>query len=441
MRARMAGAMIVLAVALVAGCASSRKAGVAILDRDATAAELEAIRAGRAGAEVPGIAVARVNGPGDVETLAVGCAQFEEDGVRCRVPLTPDGMARIASISKLVVAISVMRLVDRGSLSLDRDVSDYLGFRLRNPAFPQTPITLRALLSHTSSLRDGETYWAVYPQTLAELLTDASYFDSSHPPGEFFTYANLNYGIAGTVIECAARERFDRYTHAVLAGYGARAAFNWSGLESLPPDRVVTLYRKQDAQGAWNSSGPWISQVDDFAGRSPQAQMRSAAGFAPPPVDYEPCSNGTLFAPQGGLRISIRDLARLVQGAMRDGSLARIAEPVWEYKPERDAGRAKNGEVHASDGDAGRELGNGDTTNGLYRAYGPGAHRNLLGAGLIGHFGDAYGLKGGVLVDLKQQRAWIYLITGASREPELAQGAYEGLDTTEAAVLKALGLP
>ena len=57
--------------------------------------------------------------------------------------VTPDDPVRIASISKLVVAIGVMRLVEAGRLDLDRDVSEWLGWRLRNPAFPDRPISLR----------------------------------------------------------------------------------------------------------------------------------------------------------------------------------------------------------------------------------------------------------------------------------------------------------
>src|SRR6185369_17270004 len=75
-----------------------------------------------------------------------------------RRALTIDSPVRVASVSKLVVALGVMRLVEAGRLDLDRDVSDYLGWSLRNPAFPDRPISLRLLLSHRSSLRDGVDY-------------------------------------------------------------------------------------------------------------------------------------------------------------------------------------------------------------------------------------------------------------------------------------------
>ena len=63
-----------------------------------------------------------------------------------------DTCFRIASITKWVTAIGLMTLYDQGKLDLDKDISSYLGFKVRNPAFPDTPVTTRMLLSHTSSL-------------------------------------------------------------------------------------------------------------------------------------------------------------------------------------------------------------------------------------------------------------------------------------------------
>ena len=70
-------------------------------------------------------------------------------------PATGDTKYRIASISKLITAAGVWQLIEQGLVDPDADVSSYLGFSLRNPHYPDTPITVKMLMSHTSSIRDG----------------------------------------------------------------------------------------------------------------------------------------------------------------------------------------------------------------------------------------------------------------------------------------------
>ena len=99
--------------------------------------------------------------------------------------VTPDDPVRIASISKLVVSIGVMKLVENGSLNLDEDVSRYLDWPMRNPNFLERPITLRMLLSHTSSLRDGDDAYVVpLGAGVKDALADPAVWDSEHGPGE-----------------------------------------------------------------------------------------------------------------------------------------------------------------------------------------------------------------------------------------------------------------
>src|SRR3954462_11593255 len=144
--------------------------------------------------------------------------------------LTLDDPVRIASITKLHVALGVMRLVEAGKLDLDRDVSDYLGWKLRNPAFPDTPITLRLLLSHRSSIRDGVDYWLI-PATgrIEQTLRDPKAWDAEHPPGRYFQYSNLGFPVIATVMEAATGERFDRLMQRlVFAPLKLDACLNWS---------------------------------------------------------------------------------------------------------------------------------------------------------------------------------------------------------------------
>jgi len=96
--------------------------------------------------------------------------------------VTADDPVRVASISKLVTAIGVMRLVEQHRLDLDADVSALLGWRLRNPAFPDVPITLRLLLSHRSSLTDGIDYVLPLDVSLRDALGDPKAWDAAHAP-------------------------------------------------------------------------------------------------------------------------------------------------------------------------------------------------------------------------------------------------------------------
>jgi CubicO group peptidase (beta-lactamase class C family) len=351
---------------------------------------------------LPGLLAARIENGKVAQTIAVGCARFASDGMTCAEKLTPHHAARIASISKLVVAIGVSELVRTGKLDLDADISNYLGFSLRNPAFPNQSITTRMLLSHTSSVRDGETYSAVYPAPLTDLLKTADRFDSRHGPGSYFTYCNMNYGIIGQIVEKITGERFDAYMqHVVFRPMNINAGYNWSGAKNLAKLKVATLYRKKkEFDETWTPTGPWIPQIDDFAGGAPQPNVR---GRSDVPTDYSIGSNGTLFSPQGGLRISITDLAKIAARLARntEPALRALSRPVWALA-------ANNG------------ANNGDNEDGFYTGFGSGIQLyRTATAGPVypGHFAEAYGLRGGLLFDPQRKSAWIYLITGFSDDP------------------------
>src|ERR1043165_8325351 len=155
-----------------------------------------------AGAQV-GVAFDR---NGESATFADGFAD-PQSGRR----VTADDPVRVASVSKLVVAIGVMKLVEQGKLSLDADVSTYLGWPLRNASFRDRPITLRMLLSHTSSLRDHDDQYAIpLGDTLQGTLADPASWDLKHGPGDrYFAYSNMNFPVVASVIERMTRERFD----------------------------------------------------------------------------------------------------------------------------------------------------------------------------------------------------------------------------------------
>ena len=64
----------------------------------------------------------------------------------------------VASVSKTLVGLALLKAQEQGLLTLDDPVNKYLPFPVVNPAFPDVPITLRHLATHTSSIRDNDFY-------------------------------------------------------------------------------------------------------------------------------------------------------------------------------------------------------------------------------------------------------------------------------------------
>ncbi len=358
------------------------------------------------------------------------------------LPVTAATKFRVASISKTVTTLAIMQLVERGLLDLDADVSDVLGWRLRNPHWPDLPITTRMLLTHTSSLRDGETY--AFPPHVQP--GNAYYEDGAHvarpvpgaeqAPGRFFTYCNLGFGVMGTLIERLTGERFDAYVDRhVLAPLGVDASFNVRNLTDEGLRNLAALYRRQRA-GEWESAAPWCAQVDDHRDVRPPAPAGLDA--------YVPGANGTFFSPQGGLRISARDLVEVMKVFLHGGQAkyGRVLQPAtvrqilreqWRFDP---------------------HTGNGDPYGGLMRAwglglqhisnadadpYGPG-DRLLAGESplLWGHMGDAYGLLSSMMFDPERDAGYVYIIGGVGRDPESYKGEYSAFYRWEEQIQTAL---
>ena len=354
------------------------------------------------------------------------------NGILPDKPATPDTLYRIASISKMMTTLGLMRLVEAGRMDLDADVSNYLGFRLRNPHFPERPITLRTLLTHRSSLRDEGGYSWPLATSLKEVLVpgDPRTWSDRAGPGDYFTYCNLGWGVIGTAMERVTGERFDLLMgRLLLQPLGIAAGYNPSQLPPAALDRLATLYRKRTVDTeVWNPAGPWIAQVDDYAGKPPSPP----AGIE----HYVPGSNATPFSPTGGLRISARDLGvvmrMLMNGGVHEGNallqratLERMFARQWTF-----------------DG------GNGDSLGGFFNAWGlgnaqfpdrPGVQL-VEGGGFeaLGHLGDAYGLRSVFAFDPARGNGLVVLAGGVSSDPERDKGRYSALARYEERILTAL---
>jgi CubicO group peptidase (beta-lactamase class C family) len=375
---------------------------------------------------------------GDIPISRVGVAFNREDEVgsfadgladpAARRAVSPDDPVRIASVSKLVLGIGVMKLVERDRLDLDSDVSRWLGWSLRNPAFPERPITLRQLLSHTSSVRDHDDQYAIaLGNTVQNVMAAPTSWDPKHGPGDYyFKYSNLNFPIVASIIERVTGDRFDRWMRReVIEPMKLDACYNWPTCSDSKVERAVVLFQH----------GKPVK--DDLGGKQPDCPVL---------VEDGPCDlgrtrlgeNGALFAPQGGLRISMRDLARVGRMLLNGGTLdaARIISPqsvdlmltpVWRF----------NGS-------------NGDTDHGFYCSYGiatqqlvssrPGCMDDPAGDGVLraGHAGDAYGLRSGLWVDRVDGTGVAYFVSGLSDDPPRGRSAYRAAE--EAALRRSLEL-
>jgi CubicO group peptidase (beta-lactamase class C family) len=351
-------------------------------------------------------------------------------------PVDANTMFRIASISKFVTTLGTMKMVEQGRLPLDADISDYLGYRLRNPNFPNHPITLRMLLTHISSLHDdGGFKWEPMVDLRDVLLPGRRFYgkgdawSKSAPPGQYFEYVNFNWGIIATIMERASGERFDHLMrHLIFDPMEMKAGFYLADFAPANINDIATLYRKREKDGdeIWDPNGPWIAQSDDFGAQAP---------VPPAGLDnYVVGTNGTIYGPQGGLRISANELAKIMLMLMNDGRYGNKQI----LKPGTIAAIFTRQWTLTADG----KNDNGDSDHGLYRAWGlgnqqfidvstvkngrAGGDQLVEGGGFkgVGHLGWSWGMNAFFVFDPQTKNGMIYVSNGVGANPELHPGRF-----------------
>jgi len=133
--------------------------------------------------------------------------------VEKRTPVSPDGtLFRPGSISKLFNWTSIMQQVEQGKLDLDRDVNEYLDFKIP-PTYPQ-PITLRNIMTHTPGFE--ETIQELFVANASQLKPLDAYLKEHmpariFPPGTTPAYSNYATALAGYILQRVSGEPFDSY--------------------------------------------------------------------------------------------------------------------------------------------------------------------------------------------------------------------------------------
>ena len=318
---------------------------------------------------------------------------------------------RTASISKLFTAIAIWQLDEQGKLNVSEDVSKYLNFQLKNPKFNNITITIKMLLSHTSSIRESDSNYNIpLGYNISDFFTNGTeiYYDKAYSEKEpgYFEYVNMNYCLLGTIIENVTNTRFDKYMiENVLKPLNITGSFNIYEMEKEYLDKVGTIYRKLNKKKEFDINGEFIPQMDDFSEGYPKKNFSN----------YTIGTNGALFGPQGGLRISIEELTHLVYMFLNNGTynnktilkketIDKMLTKIWEYD---------------------KSTNNGNTNNDYDLVY-LGGPTMIINKGknrlhkrkrfnFTGHTADAYGLFGGLFFDRIKGYGVVYIGNGDSK--------------------------
>lgn len=301
-------------------------------------------------AKLPAIAAAIVKGGRVALAKAWGVADVAADRAAA-----VDTIFVMGSVSKTVTGATILQLVEKGTLALDADVNDYLGFAVRNPKHPDVPITLRMLMAHTSSIQESSQRLVKLAKpgdpttTMRELLEPylvpggATYREGEsygdQKPGERYVYSNFGAALAALVAETVAGESFFD-----LAKKGIFAPLGLSGtsfrIADLDPARLSIQHSYDPVRG----------QVGEPASSVP-------------------------YYPSTALRTTAPDLARFLAAIVRGGEIDGVrilkTESVEEMLRAQTASKDPNNDV---------------TGNGLLWELRP-----ILGAPCAGHGGSFYG--------------------------------------------------
>lgn len=317
--------------------------------------------------EVTGLSVVVVKKGKVIYNNSFGHKDIDEN-----IPLSENDIFRIASISKSFSATSIMQLVEAGKLSLDDDISDLIGFKVRNPKFPETVITLKMILSHTSSINDSQGYFSLDAINPAA-NPNAEKCYNNYEPGKGYQYCNLNFNMAGAIIEKYSGERFDNYVKQhILDPLNLYGGYN---TDSLDATRFVKLYE-------------YRSKTKKFS-HDPRAYAKSLQDTTKYLIGY----SAPKFSPTGGMKISAPDLAKYMLMHMNKG----------KYKGVRIISKksSKLMQTKISDEDGyGLAIMNRDDF--------------IPGEIITGHTGNAYGLLSAMFFNPKEKYGFVVITSGSN---------------------------
>ena len=239
-----------------------------------------------------------------------GYANLEEN-----IPMDIDAVMNIASISKTITATAVLQLLEMEKLELNADINEYLEFSVRNPNFPETPITIKQLLTHTSSIDDSEVYYKSYAcgdpnMILAEWIK--AYFDNtgkfydkknnyhSWKPGEGYKYSNVAFGLLGFIVEEITKQPFSAYCKInIMTPLGMNnSAWFIKDIDTLKQARQYVKVNRR------NKKSEWIAKLNS----------KQTGDY------FQLCNYSFYNYPDGLFKTSIKELSYFMFAIMNQGT-------------------------------------------------------------------------------------------------------------------------
>lgn len=299
---------------------------------------------------IPGFSVVVVDTKGILYSKGFGYA-----AIKTKTPFTPNTIQLIASISKTFMAFCIMKLVDEGKLKLDDPINAVLPFKIVNPHFPDIPITVRHIVTHTSGITDffepyyvGEAdAWLVkdvnafdYPEYMrininyykmgkpfslkegirrftqpgAKWYSDSTFLKNE--PGTIYQYSNLAAAIGALIVETKSGISYEAFTQQFIFNPLKMKNTAWR-FDKLNTNNCSKIYKYDDENKSTKAaeyphvysviypSGGLLTTANDMA----NYLQEMIKGFAGKGSLLSPSSYQMLFAPQiKGVELASEDV-------------------------------------------------------------------------------------------------------------------------------------
>ncbi|WGD34527.1 serine hydrolase [Olleya sp. YS] len=160
-----------------------------------------------------------------------------------KIPAKPNALFKIASISKLYVAVAVTRLAHQKRIDLDKTVADYFPELVGRIEFAED-ITIRMLVQHRSGIpnfTDSPEFWSNQPNTNIDVLQYVLDKPANFKPNTDYGYSNTNYLLLSRLIEhVTGRPRFNYFKTEILNPLGLKNTY--ASMDDVNLDDVMSGY-------------------------------------------------------------------------------------------------------------------------------------------------------------------------------------------------------